>query len=186
MAIIATTHHTIMQKHRILYIFKLVKFLFLLCVLIFLGWLAFHYKEEIYESHPAIMSFIIVPVLFFSLNYIFIKLILETIIYFHDLVIFYKDKIVIIKNSLFIQSDLEIIDVYRIMKLNVLCHGFIANLIGYGNIRIEQSNDDVKIIHFVPHPEKLVELLEIRRSTIIAERGKNPEKKEKDENYWVR
>lgn len=104
--------------------------------------------------------------------------------YYHDLVIFYKDKIVIIKNSFFFQSDLEIIDMYRIMKLNVTCHGFLATVCGYGNIRIEQANDDVKIIHFVPHPEKIVELLEVRRSLIISEHGKKDEKKEK--TYWDR
>lgn len=133
------------------------------------------------------MYYIIIPIIFFSLNYIFFKLTLETIIYYHDLVIFYKDKIVIIKNSLFYQSDLEIIDVYRIQKLNILCHGFMATLVGYGNVRIEQQNDDVKIIHFMPHPERIVELLETRRSAIIAERGKVSEKtKMKDDNYWER
>jgi hypothetical protein len=139
-----------------------------------MGWLSWKYKPDSANATNEAMSIhlIVVGTLFLCLNYIFVKLILETIIYFHDLVIFYKDKIVIIKNSLFYQSDLEIIDMYRIMKLNITCHGYIATIIGYGNIRIEQQNDDVKIIHFVPHPEKIVELLEVRRSTIIAERGK--------------
>jgi hypothetical protein len=184
MSFITTSHHTIVQKHKILYIFKIIKFVFLLGVLMVLGWIAHRNKDEILTLHPTIMYFVIIPMLFVCLNYVFVKFILETVVYFHDLVIFYKDKIIIIKNSLFLQSDFEIIDVYRIQKLNITCHGIFANIFWYGNISIEQQNDDVKIIHFVPRPEKIVELLEIRRSTIISERGK-PEK-DKEENYWDR
>lgn len=138
------------------------------------------------EAHPNILIYVITPILFVGINYIYIRLILELVIYYHDLMIFYKDKIVIIKNSFFFQSDLEIIDMYRIMKLNVICHGFLATACGYGNIRIEQANDDVKIIHFVPHPEKIIELLEIRRSLIISERGKKDDKSKDANNYWDR
>ena len=184
MAIITTEHHTIIQKHIILLLFRFAKFFLLLCMIFFFWLIAFTYKDKIVAENVSILRFVIVPSLFFMTNYVFFKLILGIVIYFHDLVIFYKDKIVIIKNSLFIQSDMEIIDMYRVMKTNITCHGFIANFFGYGNITIEQQNDDVKVIHFVPRPEKIAELLDARRSLIINARiGKE---KDRPKNYWDR
>jgi hypothetical protein len=70
-----------------------------------------------------------------------------------------RDRIIIINNSLILQEDLEIMDLSKVMKIDVECHGLLANMFGYGHLIIEQQKDEVKVIHFIPKPYEVWQIL---------------------------
>ncbi|MCP4523174.1 MAG: hypothetical protein GY828_03065 [Candidatus Gracilibacteria bacterium] len=162
--------YTITRRHIILPIIRLVKFIFLLGLSVFLYWLYFKvkafYPDLIYLD---ITFFIFV---FGTLNYAFISLILGLISYYFDLLVVYKDQIVMIKCSLLFRDDIEIIDSYRVMKVDGYSRGFCANIFGYGNLVIEQQKDEVKILHFIPRPYKILLIIQKQRESLLEERRK--------------
>ena len=53
------------------------------------------------------------------------------------------------------KDDIESIDAYRIMKIDAFSHWFWSNVIGYGDLIIEQQKDEVRTFHFIPKPYKI-------------------------------
>jgi len=62
------------------------------------------------------------------------------------------------------REDLEIMDLAKVMKIDVECHGLLANMFGYGHIIMEQQKDEVRRIHFIPKPFKVWQILRERTS----------------------
>ncbi|OIP53142.1 hypothetical protein AUK10_02805 [Candidatus Gracilibacteria bacterium CG2_30_37_12] len=72
-------------------------------------------------------------------------------------------------NSLILQEDLEIMDLSKVMKIDVECHGLLANTFGFGHLIIEQQKDEVKIIHFISKPYEVWQIL--RENTTYVDQG---------------
>ena len=82
------------------------------------------------------------------------------------------DHVAIIKASLILKDDIEIIDSYRVMKIDAFCRWFFSNILWYWNLVIEQQKDDVRTFHFIPDPYKVLELLREQKQNVLDERKK--------------
>jgi len=65
-----------------------------------------------------LVTFVIFPVVFVFINYAFLKLILENIRYFNDLLILKENSVIVIKTSLIDTDNVEIIDLDKITKID--------------------------------------------------------------------
>lgn len=162
--------YTVLRRHIILPIIRIIKFLFLLTVSGFIYWTFF----KISNLYPDIenLNIIFFAFIFGIINYAFISLILSFIYYYFDLIVIYKDQIVMIKCSLILRDDIEIVDAYRIMKVDGYSRGIFPNIFWYWNLIIEQQKDDVRIFHFVPKPYKILLIIKKQRDAVLEERKK--------------
>lgn len=148
----------------------MIKFIFLIWLSFFLYWLSF----KVIQTYPDIqyLNVIFFIFVFGTLNYAFISLILSCIYYYFDLIVIYKDQIVMIKCSLILRDDIEIVDAYRIMKVDGYSRWLWANIFWYWNLIIEQQKDDVRVFHFIPKPYKLLLIIKKQRDAVLADRRK--------------
>lgn len=156
MGFVIQKEYAIIKKHFMMILYILAKFVFLLAIAAAVFIITYLYQDMF--GHDMVAYFLF-PLTIILINYAFIKLSLWLIFYYNDLVIFVRDKIIIVKSSLFMQDDLEIIDVSKVMKIDVQCHWIFANLLWYWNLVIEQQRDELRILHFIPKPYKTLQLL---------------------------
>ncbi len=156
MGYIAQKEYAIIKKHFIMILYILAKFFFLLTISLLLMIFTLYFKDKLWDD---IVTFFLYPMVFILFNYSFIKLVLGLIFYYNDLVIFVRDKIIIVKSYLYTQDDLEIIDISKVQKIDVQCHWFFANVLWYWNLVIEQQRDELRVLHFIPQPYKALQLL---------------------------
>lgn len=164
MSIINTNEYTIVKKHFIYFLLYIIKFVFSLLVALWLFYITITYKASIWAE----VSLILFWIIFLILNYAFLRFIIWLIIYYNDLIILLKDKIIILKSSFFLKDDLEIIDISKVMKIDVQIHWFLSNLMGFGNLIIEQQRDELRVLHFIPAPYKVYQLLREKNSFVNA------------------
>lgn len=162
--------YTIVRRHYILVVLRVLKFLFLLCLASFLYIISW----EIINNYPDLyyLKFIFFLFVFWAINYAFLSLILSIIEYYFDLMIVYKDQIVSIKCSLLFRDDIEIIDAYRIMKVDGYSRWLFQNILSFWNLVIEQQKEESKIFHFMPKPYKILMIIQKQRDNLLAERKK--------------
>lgn len=169
MDILAEENYTIITRHFIYFMYLVAKFLFLIVIAggLFLSLLV--YKQDLGKETSDIVSYVFFPVILLLVNYGFIQLILGIISYYNRLVIIVRDKFIIINSSLILQEDLEIMDLSKVMKIDVEVHGLLSNLLGYGHLIMEQQKDEVRTIHFIPKPYKVWQIL--RENTTYINQG---------------
>lgn len=159
MNILAEENYTIVTKHFIYFLYLVAKFLFLIMIAGILFFSLVVYKAELGKNMVDIVNYVFFPVIFLLVNYGFVQLSLGIIRYYNNLVIIVRDKFIIIHSSLILQEDLEIMDLSKVMKIDVVCHGLFSNLLGYGHLVMEQQKDEVRTIHFIPNPYKVWQIL---------------------------
>lgn len=161
--------YTIIKRHWIVIFAKLIKaFFFLFIALIFYYW-AITYYDILWQEF---VLYIILPIIWIILNYSFIKIFETFLQYYNEVLIIHWDQIIIIRSSLFLMDDIEIIDSYRVMKFDSYADWFWANLLGYWHIVLEQQKDNVRIFHFVPQPYRVISILKEQRDKILNDRRK--------------
>lgn len=153
----------IVKRHGILIFLDIFKFIFSLLFIFFLYWFYFRYKSVfIWDlNFIRILFFIFI---FIILNYIFFKYILSLIEYYNNLIVIHDNKISIIKCSLILKDDVEAINPLKIMKIDVFSHWLISNILNFWNLVIEQQKDEVRIFHFIPRPERLLQIIRDMRA----------------------
>ena len=159
MNILAEENYTIITRHFIYFLYLVAKFLFLIIIAGILFTSLLIYKEDLIKNTSDIIGYVFFPVIFLLVHYGFIQLILGIIRYYNRLVIIVRDKFIIINSSLILQEDLEIMDLSKVMKIDVECHGLLSNLLGYGHLVMEQQKNEVRTIHFMPQPYKVWQIL---------------------------
>ncbi len=160
---------TAVTKHYILsfmFIAKFVFFVFLSAVFYYFGTA---FQEDLWKEF---ILYIIFPLSLFFLNYWFLKLILGTIEYYNYIFIVKEDQIYIVNCSLFLKDDIEIIDSFKVIKVDSYSHGLVANILWYGTIVIELQSREVRSFRFMPNPFKLVKKLQEQRNMILEKRSK--------------
>ncbi|MCK9271974.1 hypothetical protein M0P65_00310 [Candidatus Gracilibacteria bacterium] len=160
MSIINTNEYTIVKKHFIYFLLYIIRFIFSLLIALGIFYLTITYRSSMGPD----FTLILFGIIFIILNYSFLRFIIGLIIYYNDLIILLKDKIIILKSSFFLKDDLEIIDISKVMKIDVQIHGFLSNLMGFGNLIIEQQRDELRVLHFIPTPYKVYQLLREKNS----------------------
>lgn len=159
MDILAEENYTIITRHFVYLVYLVAKFLFLIIIagVLFISLLV--YKQNLSQETYDLVRYVFFPAIFLLINYSFIQLILGIIRYYNRLVIIVRDKFIILNSSLILQEDLEIMDLAKVMKIDVECHGLLASIFGYGHLIMEQQKDEVRTIHFIPHPYKVWQIL---------------------------
>jgi hypothetical protein len=114
------------------------------------------YKNDI----PAdLIRYFVFPVVLVLANYAILQFALNVVKYYNKLVIVVRDRIIIITSSLILKEDIEILELSKVMKIDVECHGLLANVLNYGSLIIEQQKNDVRIMHLVPDPFTVLRII---------------------------
>lgn len=159
--------YTIVRKHYFIFLFFLFKFLFFLVITWVIFGITFYYHEFFPDN---VRDYLFLPIILFLLNYAFIKLILNLIEYYNYLFIIFKDQIYIINASLIFRNDIEVIDAFKIIKIDAFCRWFIANLFWFWYITIELQTREERTFRFMPDPYILLEKLKVQREEVLKSR----------------
>ena len=171
-------NYTIVRRHFITIFAKIVKAVFFLIIALILYYFTMSFKIDLWVD---ITHYVLLPIILILTIYWFIKIIFAFWENNNEILIIYNDQIIIIKASLILMDDIEVIDAYRLMKIDSFAEWFWANLLGYWNIVLEQQKDNVRIFHFVAKPYKILALLKEQRNKVLDDRRKKYLMKEADE-----
>lgn len=161
--------NTIVRKHWVLALLYLVKFIFVFILACILFYVATSYRESLWEE---VVLYIFFPLIFILVNYSFFKLILAMIEFYNYLFIISWDQIFVINASLIMRNDIEVIDAFKIIKLDAYSRWFISNVFSYGRITIELQTKEERIFRFMPHPYTLLKYLQEQREEVLENRKK--------------
>lgn len=170
--------YTIVRRHFITIFAKIVKAVFFLIIALILYYFTMSFKTNLWVE---ITHYVLLPIILILTIYWFIKIIFAFWENNNEILIIHNDQIIIIKASLILMDDIEVIDAYRLMKIDSYAEWFWANLLGYWNIVLEQQKDNVRIFHFVAKPYKILALLKEQRNKVLDDRRKKYLMKEADE-----
>ena len=151
----------IVRRHFFLLSFSIIKFIITGLVAGMIYYVASHVAIDSYNLQ---MSLYLLALCI--LNYAFLRITLEIIRSYNNLIIICADQVIIIKSSLLLEDRVESLDAFKIMKLDAIASGYLANIFWYGNLIIEQQNDDLRKFHFMPHPYKIVEKIKSNINTM--------------------
>lgn len=161
--------YTIIKKHYILTFAYMLKFVCLIVFSLFLLSFSLEYRIMIWED---VTRYVFFPIIFLMFNYSFSKLILGFIEYYHYLFIIKDDQIFIINCSLILRDDIEVIDSFKIIKIDSFSRWFFSNIIWYWTIVIELQSRETRSFRFMPNPYRLIKLLEEQRDSVLLDRKK--------------
>ncbi len=156
-------------KHYLMAYVSVAKFVFFLLLSCLFYYIGIQFWEELGNEF---VTYIIFPLSFFFLNYGFLKLMLGWIEYYNYLFIIKDDQIFVINCSLILKDDIEIIDSFKIIKVDSFGRGLMANIFHYGTVVIELQSREVRSFRFMPDPFRLVRELQKQRDMILSERAK--------------
>lgn len=159
-----TNCYSIIKRHSIVPILIFARF-----ILIFLIWLVLAHFWVSWWEQNAIYYSIEIIIVSLILNYAFYKLVIWLIWYYNNLIIFIWNKIIFINASLIMKDDLEIIDLKKVMKVDMTRRWIFANVLGFWHMVVEQQKNDVRIFHFIPKPYIVLRNLEKRRNTLFPQ-----------------
>lgn len=159
----------IVKKHWILLLLYGIKFIFILWIAWVLFFIASSYREVLWDQ---IVLYILFPLIFILVNYSFIKLILGVIEFYNYLFIICWDQIFIINASLFMRNDIEVIDAFKIIKVDAYSRGIIPNIFSYGKLIIELQTREERLFRFMPKPYTLLKYLQEQREQVLENRKK--------------
>jgi len=162
-----TNSYTIVRKHYVLAVLFLLRFVFMLFIALLLIYICVKFKANIWDE---LIIYVFFPSIFIIFNYSFIKLILWIIEYFNYLFIIKEDQIFIINCSLLMRDDIEVIDSFKIIKVDSFSRWFLANILNYWTITIELQSREVRSFRFMPNPYRLIKKLEEQKNQVIKDR----------------
>lgn len=156
----------VVKKHFIMLFFRILRLLIVLLLLFAWLWLWKNYFQIFINDES--IKYILLLVIIVSINYEFIKLILFIVKYYNNLIIITKHHILILNILLITKDDLEVIDPYKITKIDATSHWVLSNMFWYWTLIIEQQWDTVRQFRLTPNPYKIMEIL-IKQREFIAQ-----------------
>lgn len=169
MSYLVDNKYTIVCRHYLIVVVYVLKFIFFLSICLALTYLWVSLKWTVADD---IVNFVIFPVVFMILQYAFLKLVLSLIEYFNHIFIIKWDQIFVINSSLFLKDDIEMIEAYKIIKLDAFCRWFWANFLSFWKIVIELQTKEERSFSFIPHPYELLSKLKEQREFVLENRKK--------------
>lgn len=116
--------------------------------------------------------FIMFPVVFILVNYAFFRLIFALIEYYNHLFIIKGDQIFIIDATIILKDDIEIIEAFKIIKLDAYSRGFWSNFLSFWKIIVELQTKEERSFRFIPHPYEMLAKLKEQREFVLESRKK--------------
>ena len=160
---------TIVLKHSLLVILAVIKFLFLAFIIIVVTFFWVFYREIIWDE---LFLYVLFPFCFILLNYAFLRLVLALIEYYNYMFIIKDDQIIIINSSFILRDDIEIIESYKIIKMDSYSRWFFSNILWFWNIIVELQTKEERIFRFMPNPFRLINKLKAQRDYVLENRRK--------------
>ena len=148
---------TIIHRHIFLLIIRYIKSIFFIIIFFIIFYISININLVEENQSFGILIFIILIML---IHYIVVKIIFYTINYYLNYIIIIEDEFIIIKSSLILKNDIEIIDIHNIIKFDSYNRWLLANIFWYWSIIIEQQKNDVKEIHFVANPHLILNIFQ--------------------------
>lgn len=161
--------YSIIKKHYIIILLYCLKFSFFLFIAFLIGYIWITYRTIIGED---LVTYLFFPLVFILVNYSFFKFIFGTIEYFNYLFIIHNDQIFIINSSLIMRNDIEVVDTFKIVKLDAYTRWFFSNLLSFWKIIIETQTKEERVFRFMPKPYQLLDILKKQRQIVMEERKK--------------
>lgn len=161
----------IVRRHILLFIWWFIKFIFFLLVALILYIIYINNILELNWDYWYIKDLLFL-LIFIFVQSAFLKIIFTLIDFYHNLIIVQNDQIIIISCTLLLKDDIEIIDSYRVMKIDTYSHGLFSNLLWYWNLVIEQQKNDVRTFRFIPKPYIILKILKKQKETVLDDRRK--------------
>jgi hypothetical protein len=163
MTLIVRDKFVIVIRHWMVLVFSYMGFSFRLSVAILLFFITYSFKGTF---SPAFIEYIMLPMIIININYAFIHLMLHFVRYYHKIAVILEpeDKMILLSTSLFFQDDVQILELRKITKLEVDCDGFFPNVFDYGDLVIEQQNNDIRRLYRVPNPNRLLKIIREKTS----------------------
>jgi hypothetical protein len=149
--------YVLIKRHPVLLLIKFFKVFFWFIIIWVIYYFSLKYLPQIKKVDS--LNYISFWIIFILLNYIFTKIIIYIIEYYNDLIILHNDQIIILKSSLIMKDDMEVIDVDKVMKIDSFSRGPFQNIIWYGSIIIEQQKNDVRTFAYIPKPHTILWIL---------------------------
>lgn len=161
--------YTIIRKHWIVLLFRYLKVAVFILFTFITYYFTIVYKHVIWDE---IVNIFLFPIIFLSLNYALIKLVLWYIKFYNDLLVIYWGQLIVIKTSLFFTNDIEFIDINKITKLDTFCRWFISNILSYWSLVVEQQRDQVREFDYISDPFIALQILNEEKLRTIEDRKK--------------
>jgi hypothetical protein len=114
-----------------------------------------------------IIKYVIFPIILIMLNYAFFKLILYIIAYYGNIIIFYDNKVILLRTTLLKVNYIEIISLEKVTKFDTYIHWIIPNLMWFWTLVIEQNRESVRELNFVPDPHRAVRILSQMKKKLL-------------------
>ncbi len=128
------------------------------------------YKADV----PAdLVHYFIFPAVLILVNYAMFQLVFGIIRYHNKLIIVVRDRIILISSSLILKEDIEIMELSKVMKIDVECHGLLPNVLNFGMLIIEQHKNDVRTIRLVPDPFTVLRIIREKTNYLSANTNGN-------------
>ncbi|MDD2908780.1 MAG: hypothetical protein PHZ26_03440 [Candidatus Gracilibacteria bacterium] len=125
--------------------------IFLIMILVIIN-----YKDGIKLYDNSILYWSIIFILILTINTVVAILIIDLVAYYNSIIIISGDNIIIIQNTLFIREDIEIINISQLTKVNIERHGILSNILGYGNLILEQQRTEARPLFYIPEPYRVI------------------------------
>lgn len=122
------------------------------------------YRASIWND---IINYLFFPVIFLIVNYSFIRLILSYINFYNDLLIIHEWQLIVINATLYFIDDIEFIDISKVTKIDTFTRWFIANIIWFGNLIVEQQRDQVREFEYIPDARKALHIIKNEKENIL-------------------
>ncbi len=70
------------------------------------------------------------------------------------------------------RNDIEVIDAFKIIKVDAYSRGIIPNIFSYGKLIIELQTREERLFRFMPKPYTLLKYLQEQREQVLENRKK--------------
>lgn len=156
---------TIVTRHPIYFFYMAVKGLLLGSIGLGIGIIFTVYKSDV----PAdLVRYFIFPAVLILINYAMFQLAFGVVKYHNKLIIVVRDRIILISSSLILKEDIEIMELSKVMKIDVECHGLLPNVLNFGMLIIEQQKNDVRTMRLVPDPFTVLRIIREKTNYLSA------------------
>lgn len=158
---------TIVTRHPIYLAYRFMKCLLFLGLGLGICGLVLLYGETVPAS---VVHYLVFPTVLILVNYALVQFVLGIVRYFNLLVVIVHDHITIISSSFLLKEDIEILELSKVMKIDVECHGLLQNLLNFGALIIEQQKNDVRSLHLIPNPFAVLRIIR-EKTTYLSTRS---------------
>lgn len=160
---------TVVSKHKILMILAILKFAYFILIAYIICFVFLSYENVLAEWFKYFLFF---PVIYSIVVYSFFKLALSLIEYFYSFVILSWDNLYIIRATLVLRDEIEVIDSLKIIEIDSHARWLVQNIFWFWTIRVELQTREELNIRFVPKPYILLKQIKKQREEILEERKK--------------